>query len=209
MMQKKRLLKKPGLYLVTDKKILKGRNLSGILSASLRAGLDMVQLRDKEASDADFFKTGLQIKSLVKNKALLIINDRVHMALALDADGVHLGTDDMPVRTARRLMGNKKIIGFSAHNLEEALDGRDQGADYVAIGAIFHTPVKPDYKKAGLDTLKQVVKNIKIPVVAIGGINESNIEKVRATGVKRIAIVRALLKAGNPYLTAKKLLEKI
>jgi thiamine-phosphate pyrophosphorylase len=208
-MLKKELLKKSGLYLVTDNNTLKGSNLFDILAGSLKAGLDMVQFRDKEASDKDFFKTGLKIKSLLKNKALFIINDRVHMALALDADGVHLGPMDMPVEIARKILGKKKIIGFSASSLKEALEAQKQAVDYIAIGAIFHTPVKPDYKKAGLETLEQAVKKIKIPIVAIGGINKVNIKEVAATGVKRIAIVRAILKAENPYLATRNLLERI
>lgn len=209
MMLKKELLKKPGLYLVTDSGVLKGRDLFEALSGSLKAGLDMVQFRDKEASDADFFKTGLRIKGLLKNKALFIINDRVHMALALDADGVHLGPTDMPIEIARKILGRKKIIGFSAGSLKEALEAQKQAVDYIAIGAIFHTPVKPDYRKAGLKTLEQAVKKIKIPIVAIGGINKANIKEVAAAGVKRIAVVRAILEAKNPYLATKNLLERI
>jgi thiamine-phosphate diphosphorylase len=209
MMLKKELLKKPGLYLVTDNNALKGGNLFDILPCSLKAGLDMVQFRDKEASDKDFFKTGLKIKGLLKNKALFIINDRVHMALALDADGVHLGPTDMPVEIARKILGKKKIIGFSASSMKEALEAQKQAVDYIAIGAIFHTPVKPDYKIAGLEMLRQVAKKIKIPIVAIGGINETNIKDIAAAGVKRIAVVRAVLKAENPYLATRKLLERI
>lgn len=209
MMLKKELLKKPGLYLVTDSGVLKGRDLFEALSGSLKAGLDMVQFRDKEASDADFFKTGLRIKGLLKNKALFIINDRVHMALALDADGVHLGPTDMPIEIARKILGRKKIIGFSAGSLKEALEAQKQAVDYIAIGAIFHTPVKPDYRKAGLKTLEQAVKKIKTPIVAIGGINKANIKEVAAAGVKRIAVVRAILEAKNPYLATKNLLERI
>jgi len=208
-MPKKELLKKPGLYLVADNNAAKGANLFDILPCSLKAGLDMVQFRDKEASDKDFFKTGLKIKDLLKNKALFIINDRVHMALAMDADGVHLGPMDMPVEIARKILGKKKIIGFSASSLKEALGAQKQAVDYIAIGAIFHTPVKPDYKIAGLEILRQVAKKIKIPIVAIGGINETNIKAVAATGVKRIAIVRAVLRAENPYLATRNLLEII
>ena len=206
---KKTLLKKPGLYLVTDNSALKGRDLFNILACSLKAGLDMVQFRDKEASDGDFLETGFRIKELLKHKALFIINDRVHAALALDADGVHLGPQDTPVAIARKILGEKKIIGFSASSLKEAMDAQKQSVDYIAIGAIFKTPVKPGYKTAGLETLRQAVNTIKIPLVAIGGINESNIKEVSAVGVKRMAVVRAILEAENPYLATKSLLGKI
>ncbi|MCX5687328.1 MAG: thiamine phosphate synthase [Candidatus Omnitrophica bacterium] len=209
MLLKKTLLKKPGLYLVTDNSALEGRDLFNILSCSLKAGLDMVQFRDKETSDRDFLETGFKIKELLKHKALFIINDRVHAALALDADGVHLGPQDMLVATARKILGKKKIIGFSANSFKEALEAQKQAVDYIAIGAIFKTPIKPGYKVAGLEALKQAVNMIKIPLVAIGGINESNIKEVRSMGVKRMAVVRAILEAKNPYLATKRLLEKI
>jgi len=195
------------LYLVTDSDILKGRDLIDILSGSLKAGLDMVQFRDKEAGDRDFLETGLKIKALLKHKALFIINDRVHMAIALDADGVHLGPTDMPVGIARKIIGKKKIIGVSAHSLKEALDAQKQGVDYIAIGVVFETPVKPGYRIAGPETLKEAVRKIKIPLVAIGGINESNIKDVRGTGIKRIAVVRAILEAKDSYLATKKLIK--
>ena len=130
------------------------------------------------------------------------------MALALGADGVHLGPTDMPVKTARRILGKKKLIGFSVSSLNEALCAQKQPVDYIAVGSIFKTPVKPDYKLAGLETLKQIAKKIRIPLVAIGGINQTNIEEVRTLGVKRIAVVRAILKAKNPYLATKNLLKR-
>jgi len=188
---------------------LKGRELFKAIASSLKAGVDMVQFRDKEASDADFFAAGLRIKKLVNNKALFIINDRVHMALALDADGVHLGQTDMPVKSARDILGRGKIIGLSANTLEEARGAEKQGADYIAIGAIFRTPVKPDCRHAGLTTLRRAAKNIKTPLVAIGGINETNITEVVSCGVKRAAVVRAILASRDPYLAAKNLLGKI
>ena len=209
-MLKKELLKKQGLYLVTDRNALKGKDLLKILPDSVRAGLDMVQFRDKEANDTDFLEAAAKIKDLLKEKQVLfIINDRIDIALAMDADGVHLGREDVPVEVARRILGRRKIIGFSAHSLEEALIAAEKNVDYIAIGAIFPTPVKPDYGTPGLEALKQAVKQIKIPLVAIGGINESNIGDVAATGVKRIAVVRAILEAKDPYLATKFLLDKI
>jgi len=197
------------LYLVTDRSVLEGRDLFKILSSSLKAGLDMVQFRDKEASDNDFLETGCKIKELLNNKALFIINDRVHVALALDADGVHLGRMDMPVAAARRILGKKKIIGFSVSSIKEAMNAQKQDLDYIAIGAVFKTPVKPDYAVTGLGALSQAAKKIKIPLVAIGGINELNIKEVRSRGIKRIAVIRAILKADSPYLATRNLLKEI
>jgi len=209
MILRKNLLKRPGLYLVTDRKALKGRNLYKILSSCLKNGLDMVQFRDKEAGDREFLETAWNIKKLTAGRALFIINDRVCMALALDADGVHLGKEDMPIETAKTILGKKKIIGCSASTLEEALIAQKKGADYIAIGAVFKTPVKPDYKIAGLKTLKQAVKKIKVPIIAIGGINETNIEAVIKTGVRRVAVVRAILCTNAPHRVTKNLLAKI
>lgn len=209
-MLKKGLLKKLGLYLVTDRSALKGKNIFQILSSSLDAGLDIVQFRDKAASDAEFLETGKKIKELTRRKkALFIINDRVDIALALDADGVHLGPEDMPVKTARKIIGKKKIIGFSAKSLEQANQTAKEDVDYIAIGAIFPTPIKPDEKAVGLEVLKKAVNKIKVPLVAIGGINEANIEDVIGCGVKRVAVVRAILCANDPYSATKTLLEKI
>lgn len=209
MISRKRLLKRPGLYLVTDRKVLEGKDPARVLAGCLKKGLDMVQFRDKEADDREFLETAGRIKKLTAGKALFIINDRVHIALALDADGVHLGRKDMPVETARRILGKKKIIGRSVGTLKEAFSAQKKGADYIAIGAVFKTPVKPDYKIAGLKTLKQAVKKIKVPLVAIGGINETNIRQVIAAGVKRAAVVRAVIKANDPGLAVKNLLKKL
>lgn len=210
MMLKKGLLRKPGLYLVTDRNALRGRDLLNILSRSLEAGLDMVQLRDKGASDADLLDIGRKIKALLKGKQVLfIINDRVELALELDADGVHLGTEDTAIEAARKLLGKEKIIGFSASSLKEAKDAAKKDVDYIALGAIFPTPVKPDYKIAGLETLKKAAKEIDIPLVAIGGIDETNIEDVISCGVNRVAVVRAILSSCDPYLATKKLLRKV
>lgn len=209
MILKKGLLKKPGLYLVTDRDILKAKDLLYILSRSLDAGLDMVQLRDKEASDRELLEIGKGIKALLKGRQVLfIINDKVDIALALDADGVHLGHEDMPIEIARRILGRKKIIGLSANSLKEAKDIAKKDADYIAIGPIFHTPVKPSCKAIGLDVLRQTVKQIDTPLIAIGGINETNIEDVAATGVKRVAVVRAILCADDPYLAVKNLMHR-
>jgi len=208
-MLKKRLLKKPGLYLVTDRNVLKARDLLQILSRSMEAGLDMIQLRDKEATDEDLLGTARKIKALLKGRQVLfIINDRVDIARELDADGVHLGQEDMPIEAARRILGKEKIIGFSASSLKEVKDAAKKDVDYIAVGAIFPTPVKPDYKLAGLETLKKAVKETDIPLIAIGGIDGTNIEAVVSSGVNRVAVVRAILCADDPYLATKNLLKK-
>lgn len=206
---KKELLKKSGLYLVADNS-LKENNILNIIKCSLDAGLDIIQLRHKDGPDRNFFETGLKIKRLLKKgKNLFIVNDRVDLALALQADGVHLGQKDIPVKIARKLLGRKKIVGLSAHSIEEAVEALDLDIDYIAIGAVFPTPIKPDYNILGLENLRKLVKRIDIPLVAIGGINELNISDVVKTGVKRIAVVRAIMCAKDPYFATKNLLEKM
>lgn len=207
MMWKKELLKKSGLYLVTDREVLKQRDIIKIMGSSLEAGLDMIQLRDKYASDKEFLELGFKVKGLLKGKkAILIINDRVDLALALDADGVHLGEEDIPVKTARKILGRKKIIGFSTHSVRETQEASGLDVDYISIGAVFPTPIKPDYNVVGIESIKKLAKEIKIPLIAIGGIDETNITTVVNAGIKRIAVIRSIICAKDPFLATKKML---
>jgi thiamine-phosphate pyrophosphorylase len=204
---KKKLLSCRGLYLVTDKKALKGRDMIHAVSRSLDAGVEIIQFRDKESSDRDFFETGKKIKKLTEGKKVLfIVNDRVDMAVALGADGVHLGQDDIPVEKAREALGKNKIIGLSTHSLEQIREAAEKGLDYVAVGPVFATPTKPGYKAVGLELVAKAKKELNIPVVGIGGINESNINEVMNAGADKAAIVRAVLSADDPFEAAKKLM---
>ncbi len=207
-MLKKELLKRSGIYLVTDSAALKGKDIILTLSCSIRAGIDMVQFRDKEASSKDFFDTGRRIKMYLKRRdVLFILDDRVDMALALDSDGVHLGQDDMPVDIARRLLGRKKIIGLSTHSAEQLEEAAKKDVDYISVGPVFFTPTKPDYRPVGLELVKMAKEKLRIPFIAIGGINESNIKKVIAAGAMRIAVVRAILSHKDPFVATKALLK--
>lgn len=158
----------------------------------IRGGGKIFQLRDKGASKKKYLQLAKAIRKLTKKaKVAFIVNDHLDIAQLIDADGIHLGQDDIPIPLARKLLGEEKIIGFSTHSFAQAVKAEKAGADYISFGPIFQTPSKPKTKPLGLKALKRVVKRIKIPVVAIGGISESNIHDVRKTGCQRIAVIRA------------------
>ncbi|MBU1062101.1 MAG: thiamine phosphate synthase [Candidatus Omnitrophica bacterium] len=209
-MPKKRLLQNSWLYLVTDNALLKGRDIIVTLSRAIAAGVDIIQYRDKDASDREFLETGTEIKNLTeRKKALFIVNDRVDLAIQLDSDGIHLGQEDMSVGEARRLLGKDKIIGISTHSIAQLYEAAKKDVDYISIGPIFGTSIKPDYNAIGLEPLRIAANEIKIPFVAIGGINESNLDTVVSAGAKRIAVVRAILSSEDTFLATKKLADKL
>ena len=210
MMLKKELLGKSGLYLVTDSYALKGKDILLTLSRSLKAGVDIVQFRDKEATDQEFLKTGKRIKNLLKERDILfIINDRVELALILNSDGVHLGQDDMSVEEARRILGNKKIVGLSTHTIHQMYEAAKKDVDYISIGPIFQTSTKPDCRAIGLEVVRKAREELKIPFVAIGGINETNIKDVVLAGARRVAVVSAIPSAKDPFIATRNLIEKM
>jgi thiamine-phosphate pyrophosphorylase len=165
----------------------------------------IIQLRDKESSKSDILKTALVLKkALAQRKSIFIVNDHVDIARLVDADGVHLGQSDLPLEAARKLLGHDKIIGVSCTNLKQALLAQDQGADYLGIGAIFSTRTKPESAPLGLGELLAVKKKIKIPIFAIGGINENNIKEVLSLGVQGVAISSAICKSSDKVLATRR-----
>jgi thiamine-phosphate pyrophosphorylase len=182
------------LYFITDSRLTRKTVLEDA-KAALKAGVKIIQYREKNKSTSDMIKEADKIKKLcLKNNTLLIINDRVDIALAVDADGVHLGDDDMPYHTTRKILGNKKIIGLTVHNLREAAEAQKAGADYIGASPIFETRTKPDAgAPSGIKFIQKVKKTIKIPFVAIGGINESNVADVLKSGAKSVAIISAII----------------
>lgn len=186
-----------GLYAIIDRQASGLGRISQIAKDCVSAKVRIIQLRDK-AEDADsFYKNALLIRRITRNKALFIINDRADIAKLSRADGLHLGQDDLPIRAARRILGPHKIIGISCHSLRQAIQAEKEGADYISIGPIFKTPTKPAYCPVGLKLLQEASRRIKIPIVAIGGINKDNIKLIRKTNVSIIAAVRAICKARN------------
>ena len=198
------------LYLVTDREALCGRDLCQSIELAIKGGVSLVQLREKSVSTREFVQLALRVKEITyAYRVPLIINDRLDVALAVDAEGLHLGQDDMSMLTARQLFGPDKLIGVSATNLTEALLAQQQGADYLGVGAMFSTPTKTDAKLVSLGELELIRKSVTIPVVAIGGINESNLESVMATGIAGVSVVSAILGKENIQVAAQKLRELI
>ncbi|GBE41574.1 MAG TPA: thiamine phosphate synthase [Nitrospirae bacterium] len=192
MIFKKLITKTVLLYLLTDAHT--GLTHVQITRQALSSGIRIIQLREKCVPKKDIYKEALAMRALTaKQRAALIINDHIDIALAVDADGVHLGQEDMPLIEARRIMGRKKIIGISTHTLGQAQKAEAEGADYIGFGPVFHTNTKDAGKPKGLKALQKVRAHIKIPIVAIGGITSSNIREVLMSGADAAAIASGIL----------------
>lgn len=194
------------LYLVTSA----NEYLFAIVEAALQGGLTLVQYRDKGADDRDRLSEAQRLCQLCHSYgALFIINDRVDLALAINADGVHLGQQDVPIALARQLLGPQRIIGRSTTNPEEMQKAIAEGADYIGVGPVYATPTKPDKPAAGLEYVRYAAEHSTIPWFAIGGIDPKNVHEVIAAGGDRIAIVRAIMEAEQPTLVAQYLLSQL
>lgn len=182
------------IYLVTDDGCLQGRALLDCVREALEGGVTLVQYRAKTASSAEMYAEALQLKALCDSfKVPLIINDRLDIAMAVGAAGVHLGQDDLPCAVARRILGEEYLIGVSAHNPTEAKAALQSGADYLGCGAVFGTATKADVKKLGTDGLAAICREKGLPVVGIGGVTADNYREVRAAGADGAAIVSGIL----------------
>lgn len=182
------------IYLVTDDGCLQGRALIDCVREALEGGVTLVQYRAKTASSAEMYAEALQLKALCDSfNVPLIINDRLDIAMAVGAAGVHLGQDDLPCAAARRILGEDYLIGVSAHNPAEAKAALQSGADYLGCGAVFGTATKADVKKLGTDGLAAICKAKGLPVVGIGGVTADNYREVRAAGADGAAIVSGIL----------------
>ena len=182
------------IYLVTDDGCLQGRALIDCVREALEGGVTLVQYRAKTASSAEMYAEALQLKALCDSfKVPLIINDRLDIAMAVGAAGVHLGQDDLPCAAARKLLGEDYIIGVSTHNPAEAKAALQSGADYLGCGAVFGTATKADVQKLGTDGLAAICKAKGLPVVGIGGVTADNYREVRAAGADGAAIVSGIL----------------
>lgn len=194
------------LYLVTDKSDDVEKFLKTIEEA-IKGGVNVVQIREKTADTLDFYNLALKVKEITtKYNVPLIINDRVDIALAIDADGVHVGQSDMPCDVTRRLIGEDKILGVSAATVDEAKKAEKDGADYIGTGAVFPTATKDDAPSVTKSELKEVVESINIPVVAIGGINLDNANQLVDTGIAGLSVVSAIMSSDNPKKSSEELL---
>ena len=187
-------LKDCKIYLVTDEKACNGKDFYKCIEEAIKGGVKIVQLREKTLSTKDFFIKALKVKEICKNYgALFIINDRLDIAQAVEADGVHLGQSDMPIEKAKEILKNKFLIGVTARNVDEAIKAELEGADYIGSGAIFGTSTKDNAKKLEMEDLKKIVNSVKIPVFAIGGININNVWMLKNIGLQGICSVLGIL----------------
>ncbi|MFV3011259.1 thiamine phosphate synthase [Clostridium botulinum] len=196
------------LYLITDRRFLKGRQLKKVVEDAILGGVTIVQVREKDVSTREFYNVAKEVKEVTDYYRIpIIINDRLDIAQAIDANGVHLGQKDMHLNIAREILGKDKIIGISVGNVKEALEAQNNGADYLGIGTIFPTGSKKDVDAIiGIDGLSKIKDSISIPSVAIGGINKTNFKDVLKTGIEGISVISAILDEDDIKLAANNLL---
>lgn len=194
------------IYLVTDENCLKGRSLLACVEAALAGGVTLVQYRAKAAASRVMYHVAVQLKGLCdKYQVPLIINDRLDLAQAVGAAGVHLGQEDLPCAVARRILGTDYVIGVSAHNPEEAVQAAADGADYLGCGAVFGTATKQNVAKLGLAKLQAIRQAVALPMVGIGGINVDNYAEVLSAGAEGAAIVSGILAQDDIAATVRRL----
>ena len=196
------------LYLVTDRKLTHGRDLLWVLERALDGGVRAVQLREKDLSGKELFSLAERVSHLChRYQAQLFINDRVDVALAVNAAGVHLSESSMPVPAARTLLGMQRIIGVSTHSLEGACKAEREGADFIVFGPVFFTPSKAAYgAPQGLNALRKIVAKISLDVYAIGGIKLENLPETQKAGSRGVALISAIMSADEPNQAAQQLL---
>lgn len=195
-----------GLYVIVDGEALGGRDEAEVASQAIRGGAKVIQLRDKQRSMSELLPIARKLKRVCAEAGVLyIVNDYVDLALAADADGVHVGQKDLPVKEVRSILPIDKIIGCSAATLDEAIAAEAAGADYIAVGSIYPTSSKADTRPAGLETLRQVVEKVSLPVVAIGGINQTNVSDVIKARADAVAVISAVVGAEDVEEAARQL----
>ncbi len=198
----------PGLYVIIDTPALKGRSHVEVASQAIRGGAKVVQLRDKIQSKKELLPIAEQLKKLcAEHDVLFIMNDHFDLALAVDADGLHLGQDDLPVKVARKLLPIDKILGRSTRTVDQAVAAESEGADYIAVGSMYPTPTKETAQVVGPERLRQIRQAVSLPLVAIGGINKDNAAEVMAAGADSLAVIRAVVQAEAPEEAARQLVD--
>ena len=199
------------LYLVTDRGLARGRSTLEIVKAAVHGGATVVQLREKDCSPREFIEQAFSIKEFLKDHGVpLIINDRLDVAQAVKADGVHLGQGDMPLGLAKQILGNSMIIGISAESLQDAIEAEKGGADYLGVSPIYATPTKTDTAPPlGLAGLKKIRKAVQLPLVGIGGLSKENAADVIRSGADGVAVVSAIVAADDPETAARELRQAI
>ena len=185
------------VYLCTDRELKSTQTLEEAVEAAIKGGATLIQLREKNCSSKEFYETAVSIKKITeKYNVPLIINDRVDIALAVDAEGVHVGQSDLPAKVVRKIIGNDKIVGVSARSQELAMKAYEDGADYLGVGAMYATSTKKDAKVITKEELAKIRSSVPIPIVVIGGVNENNVSDFKGTGIDGVAVVSAII--GKP-----------
>ena len=196
----------PTLYFITDSTSYAEEEFLSRVEQALKGGVTLLQLREKDKSTREYIELAEKVHEIAKRYNVpLIIDDRVDVALAIDAEGVHVGASDMPVATARKLMGKDKIVGATAKTVPWAKEACEQGADYLGVGAIYPTTTKVVTVLTSTETLDAITKAVPIPVNAIGGLNKDNIDVLKGIGISGICAVSAIMKADNPEKAAREL----
>ena len=198
----------PTLYVILDRAAAGGRDLEVILDATLAGGCRMVQLREKEWPSGRLLPLAERLRARCRRAgATFIVNDRVDLALAVEADGVHLGQDDLPTRAARPLLRPGMILGRSTHDVAQARAAATEGADYVAVGSMFPTATKPDFQLVGPDLIRKARGAVRVPLVGIGGITAENAGEVMRAGADGVAVIAAVCAAADPEAATRRLLD--
>jgi thiamine-phosphate pyrophosphorylase len=200
----------PTLYVVLDRAAARGRSLDDVLAAVIDGGCRMVQLRDKDAPSGHVLRVAERLIARARRAGVtFIVNDRVDLAVAVGADGVHLGQDDLPARQARSLLRPGMLLGISTHDVSQAHAARDAGADYIAVGAMFATATKPDFQLVGPGLVRKLRADIGVPLVGIGGITHDNVAEVIRAGANGVAVISAVCGAPDPSAATRRFLEII
>lgn len=196
--------------MIVDRAVLGGRDPVQVAEQAIRGGADCIQWRDKASSDREFLRVARVLRELTREEGkIFVINDRVSVAQIVKADAVHLGHEDLPVREVRALVEDSLAIGRSTHSLEEAMTAQADGADVIGVGPVFSTPTKPGTPAVGLDLLRRVRPVIRIPWLAIGGIDLKNLPEVLSAGADRVAVVRAVAASSDPEEAARAFKQQI
>ena len=197
------------LYAITDSHWLNGRTLYSVVKESLEGGVTFLQLREKELDEEHFLEEARELQKLCREYQVpFVINDNVDIAAAINADGVHVGQSDMEAGDVRAKLGPDKIIGVTAKTVEQAVLAQERGADYLGVGAVFHTDSKADAKEISFDTLKDICRAVSIPVIAIGGITEENVRELAGSGICGIAVISAIFAQEDVKEASKELCER-
>lgn len=198
------------LYLCTDRNLMTSETIELSVKEAIEGGCTVIQLREKDTTSLEFYNIAKSIKKITDNYSVpLIINDRLDIAIAVDAAGVHLGQKDLPAQIVRKIVGENKIIGVSTATVEEAIKAEEDGANYIGVGAVFSTGTKLNTRKVTFETLSEISKSVNIPLVAIGGINLNNIDLLQGSGISGVAVVSAVIAQKDVKNSAAELYKKV